>query len=63
MSRRRCDSCQGRCFTPDGPCHECCGTGDDLSVASDLSNVGLIVLVLCAIAIVSVWVAAAGGMQ
>lgn len=39
-------------------CHECCGTGEDLSVASDVSNVGLIALVLVAIAAVSLFAAA-----
>lgn len=58
MSRRLCESCQGRCFTRDGVCHECCGTGEDLNVASDLSNVSLIVLVLVAIGVLSVFVAA-----
>lgn len=58
MSDPRCEVCNGRGYTRDGTCGPCFGTGRDMATASDGSNVALVVLVLLAVAIGSLFVAA-----
>ena len=58
MSAPRCEVCGGKGYGRDGTCVPCFGTGQDQATASDASNVGLVVLVLLAVAVLSVFSAA-----